>query len=41
MPEERQRRAELGRDWVQRSFDWRQLANRFVEMVEQTADCMS
>ena len=40
-PADRRRRSEAGLEWVKRFFDWERLANRFVELVERTADRMS
>lgn len=39
--DESARRAERGREWVRSSFDWKDIANHFVELVEQTADRMN
>jgi len=40
-PEESARRAAEGREWARRSFDWKDIANRFVELVERCADRMN
>ena len=37
----RKRRASAGVEWVRHHYDWKHLANRFVELVERTADLMS
>ncbi len=34
-------RAAAGREWTRASFDWKELANRFVELVEHTTDRMN
>ncbi len=34
-------RAAEGREWARASFDWKELANRFVELVEHTMDRMN
>ncbi|MCB1162985.1 MAG: glycosyltransferase [Candidatus Krumholzibacteriia bacterium] len=39
-PAERAWRAEAGRDWVRASFDWKDIANRLVELVERCTDRM-
>lgn len=39
-PAERARLAEAGRAWVRAACDWKDIANRLVELIEQTADRM-
>ena len=34
-------RAAEGREWARASFDWKELANRFVELIERTTDRMN
>jgi glycosyltransferase involved in cell wall biosynthesis len=40
-PAERARRAAAGREWVRAAFDWKDIANRLVELIERTADRMN
>jgi len=40
-PAERARRAAAGRDWVRATCDWKDIANRLVELIERTADRMN
>ncbi len=40
-PAERARLGAAGRDWVRAAYDWKDIANRLVELIERTADHMN